>query len=323
MKTKEFYLRFWLLGLFCLLLPWNMFAGDPFKVTVTETTNGGPTGGGGDLCFNSQYVPCFTYNDDGTVSATFDMTFIFDPSRNIPDGVPFQSKGLVYEIVNGNQSILPLSNGVSGQSYAHGTIGVSNNNRVDVMVTLDFVTTTSCDYYFTFWIDQIYTIFSYRGNQGATTRTGGNSNVQSNIVGPGNPTFPNLNLPNLEATTFLTTCDASCRVIYDPMERPLCPDEIDDNNDHLRVGQESKASLDVYPNPSLDGNIILSTDFGKDANGPMDIRVLNTQGQVVFEKRLTSQLSKQKLSLSDLSPGIYFIYAQSGEKQAFEKIVKQ
>ena len=322
MKTKKLYLRLWLFGLFSLLLPWNMYAGGPFKVTVTEKTNGGPTGGG-EVCFNSQYIPCFTYNPDGTVSLTFDITFVFDNSRNVPDGVSFQSRGEVYEIVNGNQTYLPLSNAVSGQTYANGTIGTSSNNKVDVSITLNFSTTSSCDYYFTFWIDQIYYTIPWGGNQGGTTSPTRGSNIIGSRVGPTNPPFPNLNLPNLEATTYLTTCDASCRVEIPMIERPLCPDGLDDNNDHLRFGQASKASLNVYPNPSQDGNIILDADFGKNADGPLNIRVLNTQGQLVFEQQINSQMSKQKLSLTHLPAGIYFIYAKSGDMQAFEKFVKQ
>jgi hypothetical protein len=80
-------------------------------------------------------------------------------------------------------------------------------------------------------------------------------------------------------------------------------------------------TLSVYPNPIVNDNFEIS--YSLEQNQVGNLEVMNSSGQVLYRKILPQWSSYQKLSLPELSNGIYLMRLTSGYKSATYKFVKQ
>ena len=71
--------------------------------------------------------------------------------------------------------------------------------------------------------------------------------------------------------------------------------------------------IDVFPNPNR-GTFILESAW----TGPMNIRIINTSSQILFEMNLESHYEQSNISVSDLPGGIYFLHIKQRD-QLFQK----
>ena len=71
--------------------------------------------------------------------------------------------------------------------------------------------------------------------------------------------------------------------------------------------------IDVFPNPNR-GTFILESAW----TGPMNIRIINTSSQILFEMNLESHYEQSTISVSDLPGSIYFLQIKQ-KAQLFQK----
>ena len=86
-------------------------------------------------------------------------------------------------------------------------------------------------------------------------------------------------------------------------------------------GQEEIASgiMKVFPNPL---NNLLNIELNSEqVSAPVQIRVFNLTGKVVFEE--SASKTKYQLDMSGVAPGTYFLYLQSGKKIYTQKLIKE
>lgn len=85
---------------------------------------------------------------------------------------------------------------------------------------------------------------------------------------------------------------------------------------------ETGTALSVYPNPG-NGRFIL--DFTGVKDGQTRIRVLNLQGQEVWTKEslISGSEPVERIDISSLSDGIYFLMVSNSEKTFTQKIIKK
>lgn len=81
---------------------------------------------------------------------------------------------------------------------------------------------------------------------------------------------------------------------------------------HLGAGQVQQYNL--YPNPN-NGNITLQQKVA-DAN-PINLEVLNAEGQSVLKKQLLFMQGLYPLSLQNLSPGLYLIQLRDAAGKSY------
>lgn len=82
------------------------------------------------------------------------------------------------------------------------------------------------------------------------------------------------------------------------------------------------SGLRIYPNPTI-GDIFI--DFGNsDLKSAYTITVINLNGQIIYESKMTEQLYNLNLS-SKVAKGVYFIQIKdiSGIEKVVQKIILQ
>lgn len=77
-------------------------------------------------------------------------------------------------------------------------------------------------------------------------------------------------------------------------------------------------NIKIYPNPVNDKLIL---DFDKVTNYEIKLTIINSLGQIIFSLNNSSQ--KQKIDLSFLATGIYYLKVQSYSEQKLFKIIKE
>ena len=75
--------------------------------------------------------------------------------------------------------------------------------------------------------------------------------------------------------------------------------------------------LSIYPNPS---DHLLNIKYSGELN-QASLRIYNIQGAVMMNQKLNS--NHTTLDISDLSPGVYYLALNTGNKMIYNKIVKQ
>lgn len=88
-------------------------------------------------------------------------------------------------------------------------------------------------------------------------------------------------------------------------------DNISVNVNMVGMADFAKAQLSIYPNPS-NGTFNITLD------GQYDVAVLNSLGQVVYNKNITDQ---DEINLGNITSGIYFVTVKSNTKFAAQSIV--
>ncbi len=87
------------------------------------------------------------------------------------------------------------------------------------------------------------------------------------------------------------------------------------NNSLSTPELDNRVDIKVYPSPN---NGVFSIDV-KEFSGDYEVTVFNTVGGVVYHN--TSTISSQKISLSDVVDGLYFVSIKIGEELVTKKIV--
>jgi hypothetical protein len=86
------------------------------------------------------------------------------------------------------------------------------------------------------------------------------------------------------------------------------------------IGGNSISNLNVYPNPSDD---LFNISFNSDIIQELNIRVLNSLGQVIFndfKNQFVGEYTKQ-LNLENYRQGVYLLEIQTGEEIINKKII--
>jgi len=86
-----------------------------------------------------------------------------------------------------------------------------------------------------------------------------------------------------------------------------------------------ESQISVYPNPVTNGNLNISfNSIPFDSSSSIDLQIVNTNGQVVFEKSYSNLNNNQPLSIdiNSLTNGIYFLRLLSDEGIYVDKIIK-
>jgi len=76
---------------------------------------------------------------------------------------------------------------------------------------------------------------------------------------------------------------------------------------------ENNINIDVFPNPTT--GVVYIENF----DNPLNIKVINTLGEIVMEKQLS--ISDNKLDLSAYTKGIYYLEINSKKQNITKKIV--
>lgn len=319
MKTISTTLKVSLLSLALLFMATQSYANaDDFCVKVKEKPVPGSVAQTQAelICIgghNGYTVPCFNTMDDGTAMVNFDIEYWFNVSP-VPNGTVAEIRANVYTLdVNGNPVYLPLLNAAPGQNYVVGQSDVVVNGAVTLEIDLHFDVPEDCLYYFETWLANVTPVSTGSGSSG---NSGGISQ------GPiGGALFA---LPDMSLRSPVTRCEESCIITY-PDIVPICiaVDGEPGPYPHDRISSNGSEDLSIYPNPTTDGYVILDIDFGQTDAEAMDIRVLDTQGRSVFLQKGLKMYNKQRLNLTDLTPGIYFVYVKAGDQMLVEKMVMQ
>ena len=83
------------------------------------------------------------------------------------------------------------------------------------------------------------------------------------------------------------------------------------------VNNEGKNYINIYPNPTSSIiNINSSVIFN-------DMRIVNSQGNVVYIHENLTDNDFVKIDLSHLPKGLYFIYIQTNNKLLYQKVILQ
>ncbi|MEP3088362.1 MAG: T9SS type A sorting domain-containing protein, partial [Nonlabens ulvanivorans] len=81
------------------------------------------------------------------------------------------------------------------------------------------------------------------------------------------------------------------------------------------VGESTDSSIKVYPNPAK-SFINLSA-----SNSLESVTIMDINGRTLSQTNFTGNSTDQRISLENLSSGIYFVTIQSGLGQKVEKLV--
>jgi hypothetical protein len=80
-------------------------------------------------------------------------------------------------------------------------------------------------------------------------------------------------------------------------------------------------NFSIYPNPTNGNNIVL--DFGTPINSPLQVDILDVNGQIVFSEKGFAAGKEKKISLPQLTSGCYFVRCTIGENTFYKKLIKQ
>jgi hypothetical protein len=84
------------------------------------------------------------------------------------------------------------------------------------------------------------------------------------------------------------------------------------------IAEKSALSIQLYPNPATQ---FFELNYEHKSSGQLSIKLFNSQGQLVkniLNDYLTTQLFSEKIDVSDISQGLYFIQVESNQ-QTFTK----
>jgi hypothetical protein len=84
--------------------------------------------------------------------------------------------------------------------------------------------------------------------------------------------------------------------------------------------QQLDQTLRVFPNPASDR---LNVAFGQAVEGPVALRLLNLQGQMLAQQAFNSVSGNLELDISQLPGGIYFLNIQTQQGIVSRKIAVQ
>ena len=84
--------------------------------------------------------------------------------------------------------------------------------------------------------------------------------------------------------------------------------------------QLAEASLQLYPNPTPDGQLLVQLSG---AHQPVQLTVLNALGQVVYRAALPATAAPQALDLSQLPSGVYLLRAATADGLATRRFVRE
>ena len=147
--------------------------------------------------------------------------------------------------------------------------------------------------------------------------------ADSFINEPASHGFVKYRIKPFSNSTVGTTVENEAGIYFDLNQPVITNTTVNTLTDQLPVGIQTldlkMGSLVVYPNPSSQYfNLKLPEDFGKNAL----IRIVNLQNQIV--RSISTSERKITIDISDISEGIYFIYASSsdGQQRGNARIIK-
>lgn len=87
--------------------------------------------------------------------------------------------------------------------------------------------------------------------------------------------------------------------------------------------EEGMPTLQIYPNPSTNGTILISGNFDGDAGTLALVRVYSLVGGLTKEKRvLINEDNKINLEFGNLENGVYFVEVEiEGTEKQFAKLI--
>jgi hypothetical protein len=91
-------------------------------------------------------------------------------------------------------------------------------------------------------------------------------------------------------------------------------------NDVTEVGIDklTELNINVYPNPT-DG--IVNVEFQQSFSDQAVIKVINSNGKVIYTARLDSIEKKKIIDLSDEPKGVYYLIITNSIINSFQKII--
>lgn len=84
--------------------------------------------------------------------------------------------------------------------------------------------------------------------------------------------------------------------------------------------QQGEGILKVFPNPAND---LITAEFSLPVYGQARLQLLNMLGQVLISQDIVASqvMEKSVMDVSTLSPGVYYVSLQSGDKKRVQKVV--
>ncbi|GAB4140892.1 MAG: hypothetical protein Fur0041_16070 [Bacteroidia bacterium] len=80
----------------------------------------------------------------------------------------------------------------------------------------------------------------------------------------------------------------------------------------------SYPEINIFPNPSIDGNFVLQYEF--DSEG--DLEIYNALGQIIFKTNLESGAIQKTINLSTKANGVYYYrLLENGNELKTRKLV--
>ena len=77
--------------------------------------------------------------------------------------------------------------------------------------------------------------------------------------------------------------------------------------------------INIFPNPSSG---IFTITKSNNLNQPIEIKLLNTLGEMIFQQTISKNQNYIDLDISSFSKGIYFLYLSIDNEQVVKKIIK-
>lgn len=308
--------------LFCVFSVNPLFGDDEFSVTVSERKSGNVETH--EICYVTAQdielirIPSFEVSNTGLASPTFNVTFNFY-NQTPPDNRLFEIHGYVY-IKTGPQSFIPVSlnNSVPQGNHVIGNSGSSLGGQVSLSVTPEFNVLTNCGYYFSFTAVDITPPTG--GGSGSNTGNQPSMSIGQGSQGVlGNYTFSSPKIAYTKEAGGCTRYYTSNCIVLRIEGEPT-------NTERTSLSQENTI-LDIFPNPTSNGKVVLSLDFEEQRSRNLDIEVLNIQGQLMKKEQVhvtAAQSSiQQKLDMQEIPAGIYLIKVDTGTQQLIQKLVIQ
>ena len=81
----------------------------------------------------------------------------------------------------------------------------------------------------------------------------------------------------------------------------------------------AKGNITLYPNP-VDGELFLNLE---NFTGTTVVRLMNAEGRLLYEERLTPGSTTHRIDTSELAAGLYFVQVQAQGQAAVSKVVKR
>jgi hypothetical protein len=101
-------------------------------------------------------------------------------------------------------------------------------------------------------------------------------------------------------TLFLLLCFTYCHLSF-------AKDQLSIERPQWERGKEKPIAVRLYPNPSYDGNITISSNHGQ----PLTFYVFDVDGKMIFQ---TTLLPKQKQTIYGLKKGTYMYNVQNKDE---------